>query len=55
MGSAVFSAEQIARASAELAQASPQAVLRWAVDTFFPKLTMATAFGAGMLVGRFYL
>jgi phosphoadenosine phosphosulfate reductase len=29
-----------------LNQSSPQAVLRWAVSTFFPKLTMATAFGA---------
>jgi len=26
--------------------ASPQAVLRWAVNTFGPRLTMATAFGA---------
>src|SRR5271167_352042 len=38
--------EQIAAASQELAQASPQRILRWAVDRFFPRLTMATAFGA---------
>src|SRR5450755_4707789 len=25
---------------------SPQEILRWAVDAFYPKLTMATAFGA---------
>jgi phosphoadenosine phosphosulfate reductase len=25
--------------------ASPQQILRWAVETFYPKLTMATAFG----------
>jgi phosphoadenosine phosphosulfate reductase len=28
-----------------LAGASPQEVLRWAVETFYPRLTMATAFG----------
>jgi phosphoadenosine phosphosulfate reductase len=38
--------DQIADASAKLAGATPQAILRWAVQTFFPKLTMATAFGA---------
>src|SRR5436853_2592408 len=38
--------EQIASASGALAGAAPQEVLRWAVQTFFPKLTMATAFGA---------
>src|SRR5438105_14923016 len=37
---------EIAAASERLSQAEPQAVLRWAVDQFFPKLTMATAFGA---------
>ena len=40
-----FSAEQIATACGQLAGQSPQAILRWAVDTFYPKLTMATAFG----------
>ena len=43
---AVFGPEEIANASAKLEGATPQAVLRWAVQTFFPKLTMATAFGA---------
>ncbi len=38
--------EQIAAASEDLRNASPQRILRWAVDQFFPKLTMATAFGA---------
>jgi phosphoadenosine phosphosulfate reductase len=41
-----FSAAQIAAANQALADASPQAVLRWAVETFHPRLTMATAFGA---------
>ena len=38
--------EQIADAAAHLANESPQAILRWAVETFHPRLTMATAFGA---------
>ncbi len=46
MGSSTFPAERIARASDELRNATPQEVLRWSVKTFFPKLTMATAFGA---------
>jgi phosphoadenosine phosphosulfate reductase len=29
----------------ELKDATPQEILRWAVDTFHPRLTMATAFG----------
>ena len=29
----------------ELANASPQEILRWAVETYHPRLTMATAFG----------
>jgi phosphoadenosine phosphosulfate reductase len=41
-----FSAERIAAANEVLSGAPPQAVLRWAVDTFYPRLTMATAFGA---------
>jgi phosphoadenosine phosphosulfate reductase len=32
-------------ANQRLKGSSPAEVLRWAVDTFFPKLTMATAFG----------
>src|SRR5688572_17123853 len=38
--------EQIAEASARLEGQPPEVILRWAVDTFFPRLTMATAFGA---------
>src|SRR5262245_57906064 len=32
-------------ASRRLAGAHPREILRWAVETFYPKLTMATAFG----------
>ncbi len=46
MEPATFSPEQIAQANKQLANATPQEILRWAVDTFYPKLTMATAFGA---------
>jgi phosphoadenosine phosphosulfate reductase len=41
-----LTARQIAAANEALTGASPQAILRWAVDTFHPRLTMATAFGA---------
>ncbi len=41
-----MTAEEIATASRDLADASPQEVLRWAVDEFHPRLLMATAFGA---------
>ena len=41
-----MTAEEIAAASARLAAASPQDVLRWAADRFHPRLLMATAFGA---------
>jgi phosphoadenosine phosphosulfate reductase len=41
-----LSAEEIAEANARLEGQSPQAILRWAVQTFHHKLTMATAFGA---------
>src|SRR3954447_4190424 len=37
---------ELAVANAALQNESPQQVLRWAVDTFHPRLTMATAFGA---------
>ena len=40
-----FTLEQIADASRMLDGQSPQKILRWAVAEFFPKLTMATAFG----------
>jgi phosphoadenosine phosphosulfate reductase len=32
--------------SSRLEEATPQEILRWAVETYYPKLTMATAFGA---------
>ena len=35
----------LAEANAKLANAKPQEILRWAVEAFYPKLTMATAFG----------
>jgi phosphoadenosine phosphosulfate reductase len=38
--------DQIAAASRQLADATPQEVLRWAVRQFHPRLLMATAFGA---------
>jgi phosphoadenosine phosphosulfate reductase len=40
-----LSQEEIADACCRLDRKSPQEVLRWAVATFFPRLTMATAFG----------
>src|ERR1700692_2553563 len=40
-----FSTGQIAAACAKLAGQPPEAILRWAVERFFPRLTMATAFG----------
>jgi phosphoadenosine phosphosulfate reductase len=43
---ATFDEEQIAAADRQLTAATPQEVLQWAVATFGPKLTMATAFGA---------
>jgi phosphoadenosine phosphosulfate reductase len=36
----------LAEANVRLAGAKPQEILRWAVEAFHPKLTMATAFGA---------
>ena len=41
-----FSSEQMAAANQMLEGKSPQDVLRWAVEQFHPRLTMATAFGA---------
>jgi phosphoadenosine phosphosulfate reductase len=41
----LFSADQIASACFLLDGRSPQAVLRWAVEQYYPRLTMATAFG----------
>src|SRR5262245_15257591 len=41
-----FGAEELAAANRLLADESPEGILRWAVRTFHPRLTMATAFGA---------
>jgi phosphoadenosine phosphosulfate reductase len=41
-----FGPEQMARVNHVLADKPPPAVLRWAVDRFQSRLTMATAFGA---------
>ena len=40
-----FADTLIAAACAKLEGQPPEAILRWAVDTFYPRLTMATAFG----------
>ena len=37
--------ETLRRRSEALESASPEEIIRWAVETYFPKLTMATAFG----------
>jgi phosphoadenosine phosphosulfate reductase len=37
---------ELETAAAELAGSTPQAILCWAVERYFPRLTMATAFGA---------
>ena len=42
--------DELRRRSQELEGATPQEVLQWAVDNYFPKLTMATAFGPEGLV-----
>src|SRR5215510_867332 len=46
MSQTAFSREQIDEANRRLDGKSPEEIVRWAVDTFFPRLTMATAFGA---------
>ena len=43
--------DELRRKSGELDAASPQEILRWAVERFAPRLTMATAFGPeGMVI-----
>ncbi len=42
---AILSPEEIALANERLAEASAEEILRWAVEQFHPRLTMATAFG----------
>ena len=46
MDTRAFSEARIAEANQALSAKSPQDILRWAVETFHPRLTMATAFGA---------
>jgi phosphoadenosine phosphosulfate reductase len=46
MGANQLGPEQIAFANQTLQGKPPQAILRWAVETFRSRLTMATAFGA---------
>jgi phosphoadenosine phosphosulfate reductase len=43
---AIGEAEELAEANALLMGATPHKVLQWAVERYFPRLTMATAFGA---------
>lgn len=45
----------LAQASRELESASPEQIIRWAVERFYPKLTMATAFGPEGCVIIYYL
>lgn len=45
MAALALTPEEISSASERLAQASPQKILLWAVTSFFPRLTMGTAFG----------
>jgi phosphoadenosine phosphosulfate reductase len=46
MFTALFWLDEIPTANRLLQTATPQAILRWAVSEFHPRLTMATAFGA---------
>src|ERR1700682_1578868 len=46
MSFASMKAEEISGANRSLEGQPPQEILRWAVERFFPRLTMATAFGA---------
>jgi len=41
-----FDQDQLTQVNERLREATAQEVLSWAVQTFFPRLTMATAFGA---------
>ncbi len=46
MGRPTIDEESLAAMARDLAGSSPQAILKWAVELFGSKLTMATAFGA---------
>jgi phosphoadenosine phosphosulfate reductase len=37
--------DELTEVNSQLARATPSEILRWAVERFFPRLTMATAFG----------
>src|ERR1700678_4066072 len=41
-----LSLEELTEVNARLMGATPHEILRWAVERFYPRLTMATAFGA---------
>jgi phosphoadenosine phosphosulfate reductase len=41
-----LSLDELTEVNASLTEATPHEILRWAVDRFYPHLTMATAFGA---------
>jgi phosphoadenosine phosphosulfate reductase len=45
MATDLMTAMDLSAVNRELADARPQDILRWAVETYGPKLTMATAFG----------
>jgi phosphoadenosine phosphosulfate reductase len=47
-----YTREELGRLSVEMEERTPQEVLRWAVDEFFPDLTLACSFGgpSGMVL-----
>jgi phosphoadenosine phosphosulfate reductase len=47
--------EKLREESARLESAAPEEIIRWAVENYFPKLTMATAFGPEGCVVIHYL
>jgi phosphoadenosine phosphosulfate reductase len=47
--------QELKEHSQRLETASPEEIIRWAVEKYFPKLTMATAFGPEGLVIIYYL
>jgi phosphoadenosine phosphosulfate reductase len=49
-GSRTFSAEGVAELNQRFQGATPEAILRWAIDTFGAKLTFASSFGAEDMV-----
>lgn len=46
MASQRLSSDELAAVNQQLANETPQNILRWAIERFYPRLTMATAFGA---------